>query len=226
MLCSQACLVNHGIGAIRAVTLRCRSWACPLCLPLRKRQLVRDACDGLPDRLLTLTTRRVEGADPDQEALRQGRCFARLVKAIRKAHPGKEVAYFAVREATKAGWPHLHVLLRAPYLDWNWLRATWLQISGSPGVDIRKIYDPTKAARYVAKYIGKSPHQFGTAKRYWSSRGWSLAGDPAPRPGRGWSSLWQRTDTRLGQLAETYWLRGWTFVRGPSLDYFEARSPP
>lgn len=226
MLCSEASLVNHGNRKVRAVTLRCRSWGCEICNPLRKKQLVEEATAGLPDRLLTLTTRHGAPANADAEAYRLGVWFARLIKAIRREHPGAEIAYFAVREAHKDGWPHLHVLMRGPYIPWDWLRRTWLAISGSPGCDIRKIYNPARCARYVAKYVGKSPHKFASCKRYWSSKGWHLDGTADEAPDLSWDSSWTIVDERLSALAQTYWLKGYEILKGPSLSYFEAQAPP
>jgi len=226
MLCSEASLVNHGLQAIRAVTLRCRCWSCDMCLPLRKARLVSDVADGFPTKLLTLTTRAVDGGDVVAEARRQGEALGRLLKIIRKRCKGQEVAYFAVREATKRGWPHLHVALRSPYLPWEWLTAQWEALTGSPGVDIRPIYKSTNAAKYLAKYIGKDPHRFGTTKRYWHSRNWFDV-RPEPRPETAdWDSKWHIVVERIGRLAEAAWMKGWEPNFNGSMGYFEARAPP
>jgi len=226
MLCSEASLVNHGLGAVRAVTLRCRCWSCDYCLPMRKARLVKDVAAGLPTKLLTLTTRAVVGGDEVAEARRQGDALATLIARIRKRCAGQEIAYFAVREATKRGWPHIHVALRAPFIPWEWLTKQWLEISGSPGIDIRAIYGAGNAARYLAKYIGKDPHRFGTTKRYWHSRNWF---DVVPEPEHvvsDWNSKWHIVREHLGKLAEDAWMRGWEVSMHGSLGFFEARAPP
>lgn len=226
MLCSEASLVNHGMGKVRAITLRCRAWTCSMCLPMRKGRLVNDVADGRPSKLLTLTTRFVEGADPVLEARRQGAAFVILIRLIRKRYSRHEIAYFVVREATKRGWPHLHVALRSPILDWTWLVETWEKLTGSRGVDIRRVYETASAAKYLAKYIGKAPHRFGTTKRYWSSRNWFDVRPERKLPDRSWSQRWEIVDQRVCEIAETYWLRRWVLTLAGSLDYFEARAPP
>ena len=226
MLCSEASLVNHGLRAVRAVTLRCRCWSCGMCLPLRKARLVSDVADGLPTKLLTLTTRAVAGGDAVAEARRQGEALGALMKIMRKRWPGLHIAYFAVREATKQGWPHLHVALRSPYIPQPWLKATWLALTGSPGVDIRRIYGAGNAAKYLAKYIGKDPHRFGTTKRYWYSRNWfDVRPDPKPDTGD-WNSKWHLVVEHVGRLAEAAWMQGWQVEMHGSMGYFEARAPP
>lgn len=226
MLCGDASLVNHGDRAIRAITMWCRMWRCDNCFIMRKARLIKDVAAGEPTKLLTLTTRRVEGGDPDAEARRQGHCFAQLIRLIKKRYPGQELAYFIVREATKEGWPHMHVALRAPYIPWEWLRDTWLELTGSPGVHIKAIWDSKNAAKYLAKYIGKDPHRFGTTKRYWHSRNW-FDPRPDPRPPIGdWNSKWFIVNQQLGQLAELAWMKGWELSMKGRIGYFEARAPP
>jgi len=226
MLCGEASLVNHGLQAIRAVTLRCRCWSCDGCLPMRKARLVKDVAAGQPNKLLTLTTRAVEGGDPVAEARRFTAWFARLIRLIKKRPGCQDLAFFVVREATSQGWPHIHVALRAPYIPQPWLKEKWLEISGSPGVDIRKIHGGKNAAKYLAKYIGKDPHRFGSTNRYWKSRNWFDV-RPEKKPVTGdWDSRWHLVRERIGQLAELAWLRRWDVTMHGSLGYFEARAPP
>ena len=226
MLCSEASLVNHGMLAIRVVSLWCRCWSCGFCLPMRTARLVSDVADGLPTKLLTLTTRAVPGGDRVAEARRQGEALARLMRLLRKRCKNQEVAYFAVREATKQGWPHIHVALRCPYVDQPWIKRTWHALTGSAGVDIRAIWKSTNAAEYLAKYIGKDPHRFGTSKRYWHSKNWFDV-RPAPEPPSGdWDSKWHVVREHIAKLAEVAWMRGWRPDFQGSMGYFEARAPP
>lgn len=226
MLCGEASLVNHGLRALRAVTLRCRCWSCDGCLPMRKARLVKDVAAGQPTKLLTLTTRVVAGGDPVAEAQRFSGWFAQLIRRIKKRFPGQELAYFVVREATLQGWPHIHVALRSPYIPWEWLTEQWLDISGSPGIDIRKVYGPGNAAKYLAKYIGKDPHRFGNTKRYWASRNWfDVRPDPRPKSGD-WNSRWFIDRTHICELRQMAWLKGWEVSFGGGWGYFEARAPP
>jgi len=226
MLCGEASLVNHGMQAIRVASLRCRCWSCESCLPARKARLVGDVADGQPTKFMTLTTRAVEGGDPVAEAERQTVWFAQFIRLIKKRYPGQVIAYFVVREATKQGWPHMHVALRAPYIVRKWLSETWEELTGAWNVDIKAIYQVGGAAKYLAKYIGKNPHRFGTTKRYWHSRNWfDVRPDPQPPTGD-WNSKWFIVRERIGQLAYLYCLKRWEFNLPGRLGYVEARAPP
>jgi len=226
MLCSEASLVNHGLQAIRAITLRCRCWSCDNCLPMRKARLVKDVVAGQPNKFMTLTTRAVEGGDPVAEAQRQTVWFAQYIRLIKKRYPGIDIAYFVVREATQQGWPHMHVALRAPFIARKWLSETWETLTGAWNVDIKAIYQSGDAARYLAKYIGKNPHRFGTTKRYWHSRNWFDVRPEPEKPTGDWNSRWWIVPQRVVELAQAAWLKGWEIEMKGGYGYFEARAPP
>jgi hypothetical protein len=101
-----------------------------------------------------------------------------IVKRLRRSHPGEAIEYLAIVEETKAGEPHLHILLRSPYLAQSMLSEAMDELAESPIVDIRKVRSVHGVVSYVAKYIAKAPAQFGRSKRYWSSRNYEL-GKPA-----------------------------------------------
>lgn len=82
----------------------------------------------------------------------------------------EKIPFVAVFEETKAGWPHLHILCRAPYIPQNYLSGLAAKYLRSPVVDIRKVYNRRHASRYVAKYIAKGPAKFNACKRYWRSQ--------------------------------------------------------
>lgn len=77
-------------------------------------------------------------------------------------------------EATKKGEPHLHLLLRAPFIPQKWLSEQMNELIEAPIVDIRKVGHARNAGRYVAKYVGKGPKPFAALKRYWTSQGYNL----------------------------------------------------
>jgi len=56
------------------------------------------------------------------------------------------------------------------------------ELISAPIIDIRRIRNQKETIRYVAKYITKAPAQFGTAKRYWSSRDYELDQSNKPLP--------------------------------------------
>lgn len=90
-----------------------------------------------------------------------------------------QLHYMAFIEKTKLGEPHLHILLRCPFLPQDWISEQMGELLGSPICDIRKIENTKHAIRYVTKYVGKAPAQFGSLKRYWISKHYELnKGEP------------------------------------------------
>ena len=188
--CGQRCIVKHEGDDFIGVTLKCKSWTCPDCYPDRRKRLIAEAIGGQPTAFLTLTIRRHESMTANEAATRITAAWPVLVKRITRRYGIKHLARFVVMEATKLGWPHLHVLLRGQWIDQAWLSAQMLDLLDSPVVDIRKIDGPGRVAGYVAKYVGKATHKFGTCKRYWQSRDYDLRTAPPERPkarpGEGW----------------------------------------
>lgn len=82
--------------------------------------------------------------------------------------------YLAVIEAHKSGWPHLHIISRSRWITHKWLSAQMDDLLGSPVVSVSRIEKRSAKAAYIAKYCGKCTHKFGTAKRYWQTRGFQL----------------------------------------------------
>jgi len=78
--------------------------------------------------------------------------------------------YLWVFEATKNGWPHLHILWRGRYIPQWWLADQMEMLIGSRVCWVKRIRNPKKQAGYVAKYCGKEPHHFETTKRYSCSK--------------------------------------------------------
>ena len=50
------------------------------------------------------------------------------------------------------------------------------ELIGAPIVFIEAVTSERHAARYIAKYLGKDPEQFGKQNRYFASRKWEQAG--------------------------------------------------
>jgi len=208
-ICREWSLVKQYEATRQARPLKCRSWSCAYCRPERKRQLMARAASGNPNRFLTLTINPRVGNDPDDRLKLLSHAWKVIVKRLRREHGSKAIQYLAVVEQTKLGEPHLHILLRSPFLPQKVLSSAMQDLIGAPIVDIRKIRNQREVVRYVAKYITKAPEQFGSAKRYWHTPDyevdkWSPEKDEAAPSGR-WS-----IDRRSYRTIITEWsLEGW-----------------
>jgi hypothetical protein len=107
------------------VEARCRSWRDPGC-GLRLKKLHQDfvsagidwhARKGRFSRLLTLTFPIDEGAqfDDADDIARVSGLVTRLVQEIRRTHTPR-LEYYGVKEATKRGRLHVHLVTSGPYL--------------------------------------------------------------------------------------------------------------
>ena len=208
-VCGEASLVNRGNTWGLAVSLRCNSWGCDGCAPHRRRRLIDEVKRGKPNRFLTLTIQRTPGASPLAARQELSRALPLLLAWCKREYRC-EIAWFSVVEATKAGWPHLHVALRCPvFLPQRAISERWKKLTGSSIIDIRLIKGAGQAAAYVAKYIGKAPHRFGTSKRYWRSQNWILEpreeNEADPRLIGGWV---------LSTEPLEHWIEVWQFQPG------------
>lgn len=100
---------------------------------------------------------------------------------IETKYQGKKGEYLTVMEATKLGWPHMHVLTTRTWIDQAWLSNLWKTLTGAFIVDIRRVTNQGHAAAYVSKYLGKAPHRFLHCKRYYFTRGYIQRSEPAPK---------------------------------------------
>lgn len=193
VLCSEAITVNQNHRGGQAATLHCKRWSCPICLPRNRKRVVRIAARGDPTKFLTLTATRDHGSK-DECAVAMVAAFRKLIKIIRATHPGKAIEYLRVFEAhPSSGWPHMHVLMRAPYLDIWWLRRTWETLIGAFMVDIRAVKTRSGAAFYCAKYIGKEVARFKGVTRWFRSANYSAA--KKEREGRlNFGTRWNQID--------------------------------
>lgn len=173
MLCSEALTVNSDYRGGQMAVLTCKRWSCPICAPVNRRRVIGLGRKGKPEKFMTLTAKPDRWASPDEAARGMRDAFARLIRLIRKENPSREVAYLRVFEKTKNGWPHLHVLLRAPWIDQRWLSQTWEDLTGAFIVDIRVVDNVQKAVFYITKYIGKDLEKFEGCQRWFRSKNWN-----------------------------------------------------
>lgn len=135
------------------IATRCGSFSCPHCGP-KKQQRMAIMCElAAPNKLITLTVNPRFYKDPRDAFDQTRRQLSQLAKTIRLERG--EFEYLRVIEATKAGWPHYHLVARTPYVPQATLSRAWRSLTKAPVVDIRKIDERLGVFGYVFKYLGK-----------------------------------------------------------------------
>lgn len=198
--CGEHTLQHKDQQSITAISLRCRAWTCGDCAPDRRVQLIAKAKSGNPNRLLTLTSRRRKDQTPEDAAKALVRSWRLIRRIIKRQNPRERVEFLAIFEATKLGWPHIHILVRSEWLDHHFIRAQMARLTDSPVIDIRAIKNAKGAAHYVAKYTSKGAAKFGTLKRYWTSKSYELSKWVKPKSPHGWD----RQDFPLAQWSNMW----------------------
>jgi hypothetical protein len=122
---------------------------------------------------------------------------------------GDALPFLAVFERHDSGYPHLHIVARAPWIDQNWLSACMIDIADSPIVDVRRAKSKRQVSSYVTKYVGKDSARFHRTKRYWSSRDYcldpSLKEKPPAEPGENFETV----EATVLTIARSWSQRGW-----------------
>lgn len=151
------------------IVLPCKQWGCRHCGE-KRAFLLGIRCElADPNKFITLTVSPKHFLDPREAYDQTRRKISDLTKLIRKEKG--EFEYMRILEITKAGWPHYHMLARAPYIQQKWLSDTWAGMTGAVIVDIRKIQKKDNVFRYVAKYLCKQTYIPWTNRRVcWSHK--------------------------------------------------------
>jgi len=207
MFCRERCVVKNQDHVVIVEPLRCRCWHCDLCRPGRKARLVEEAQRGAPLILVTLTSKRRPDRSEDWAAQELVKCWRLIRRRYIQEHGPGSLPFLAVFEATKRGWPHLHIVVRAKWISQRWLSEQMGELHGSPIVDVRRVQGLRKVAHYIAKYIGKNPHRFNGVKRYWRSLDYLAppADEEQQAPKEG--ATWEAIDCPVLQM-QTYLERG------------------
>ena len=183
----------------------CKSYGCSVCGPRKavrlRKAIASKALELSLTRFLTLTLdpkRIPPGADPVKYI--RGEVWAKFRTYLKRKH-GRVVVYIAVLEFTKAGVPHLHVLVDR-YIPQAWISRAWEALGGGRIVYIERVHDMHRMARYLAKYLTKdvilsAPKE---VRRWTTSRGIKLF-EKQPSYGD-WGILLLTFD---GLYALTYW---------------------
>ncbi len=180
---------------------------------------------GAPNTFLTLTSRRRDGLTADQAALALTRAWRLIRLRLMRRSGMKRLPFVAVMEATKAGWPHLHILLRSIWLDAK-LISSWMdELTDSPVIDIQRIDNRKRVNAYVSKYCGKAAHKFGTAKRYYKTPDYDLRSEDEKRKFKKERGGWEVDRLSINKIAlwmtEVHWVIEWE-----SSSRFVATIPP
>lgn len=182
MSCASGVLSTQVAEGYLLVACACGRWTCPTCSRYRRRQLQTAFITGNPETFITLTWNAGRAESPERARQIMGEAWKLLVARIRRAWPTQPFEYGVVVERCESGYPHFHILARAPFIPQVWLSDQWNKLIGAPVVDIRKVRDKHNLARYLTKYLTKSPERIGTGKRYWFSQGYRTTADkPAKR---------------------------------------------
>lgn len=178
----------------------CKSWHCEDCRPWRVQQLHELIVSGHPTTFVTLTTNPRIHSDPHEAARDLMRAWRSLRKYLRRHYPAQEIEYLGVWEATKKGWPHLHLAMRMPYVPQRVLSERMYRLATARIVDIRAIRSQNQLAHYLGKDLTKAPAKWKGLKRYFRSRHYQLEAISCPdhleRAANAWAIL-RLTDRQL-----------------------------
>lgn len=222
--CGAWSLVRRTPETLTAIPLRCRSWNCPVCAPVQRGKLLRALRATQVDSLLTLTCAPEHFASPTRAWHRLSEAIPLLIRLIRARYPSAEVQYFLVWESTKSGWPHCHLLLRAPYIPQRWLSQQWALLTHAPIVDIRRAHHRGAAAAYLSKYLSKQPSVPPGFRRFRTSlKFWPVDGGPNRKPPPS-DHPWYVSTNPTSLLARVFTQLGWS-VRERYSGSFEATPP-
>jgi hypothetical protein len=178
-MCGRRVLRKDSDAYVELKGLPCNMWGCSECSPRKRREVRAWGLAGAPEKVLTLTYDANRPGSSTDHFVDLLHAWDVLLKRMRRRYAPAKIEYMVFPEATKAGEPHLHILLRAPFIDQRWISDQMAELAGSPIVWIEVVKGAVSAVRYLTKYLTKNPARYGNSKRYWMSRGWLLnKGEP------------------------------------------------
>lgn len=212
-MCGFGALIHDSAVAVDIKPTRCRSWTCDECAPLRRAQCEIIARRGRPNKFLTLTCNPRIGVSPLD---RMGRMKKKLPLLIRRMErfTGKRIPYFWTTEKTKAGEPHIHMLLRADFVPHKCISKWWNELTGAFIVYIEAVENKKKAAKYVSKYLNKSLEKFGNFKRYSKTRDYELPPEETESVHEWQPVEWKHSPDDAEDIEHSYRVRGYWRVPG------------
>jgi hypothetical protein len=219
-------------GAKKYRRINCGSWVCSYCGP-RKARTARARIRAVADELglryfltLTLDPKKLDAESQRYIVPYLRLCFNKFREYLKRKF-GVCPAYICILEFTKAGVPHLHVLMDR-YVEQQWISKVWSRLGGGQIVFIRQV-TVIKVARYLSKYLTKNlllSAPKGT-RRLTTSR--SIVLFPRFDSGVAWElqkqSIWraleaERLERRIVGGIETLTLSARSLARSPNLFEF------
>jgi hypothetical protein len=140
-------------GNFRYIPIVCKRWDCVVCSARKLAKVRARLLTAMADKqwvaFLTLTF------PADVDSATAHRRLGSLIKWVRSID-GQRVEYAAIKERTKRGRLHLHLLvLNWVWVDWASLSKAWEVRTGAWSVDIQRIRAGKRAVAYVVKYLLK-----------------------------------------------------------------------
>lgn len=197
--------------------LRCNSWSCSFCNPLKLREtrariFKGDLLDQVQPRdgfrfnpyIVKMFTFTVPGAwfrgkySPEEADILAKKNFNKLITMVRK-HYGKDFHYLLVMEPQRDGFPHYHVLMAGeaivPKSIYGFISDLWFKkyCMGFVWVSASKFENPSHAVRYITKYLTKRQKPIRRCGRVFTSSRGALK----PRPKK---PFWINKSVTLGKL--------------------------
>ncbi len=138
-----------------------------------------------------------------------------LHKALDRLNKKRKITYVCIVEWTKAGEPHLHILMDGPYIAQRRLSGAWRRIHNSPIVDIRRVKSDSAACLYLTKYLTKDTRCPYRMRRWSSTRGFLPPLPPYVNPT--WPEDTKWSYTKVGPIAFAQYAEhtGATLIEGP-----------
>jgi hypothetical protein len=210
--CLSETLVKTDGDRAEAKSAPCRSWLCPNCTDKRRIELIAECHGGRPNTFLTLTSRRAAGKTAALAASELAHAWRLVRLRWMRLKKIKRLPFLAVMEATKAGWPHLHILLRSEFMSSKLLSEWMAELTDSPILKIERLDNRRKISAYICKYAGKCAHKFATCKRYWSSRDYQLPDVRNESATRDFPSGWRFVKDGLAAVVLTFAREGYAIA--------------
>lgn len=149
-----------------AVITGCGKWECEVCGRKKAGKLLKRLSLYTPTKFITLTVRPGENETPRQAFKRTSSKVTPLFKKLKR-----KPTYCRIVEATKAGYPHYHILANMSYVPKEDLSEAWAKLTGAWVVDVKQV-STKQVARYVTKYLTKQGGLSFTRQRVSFTRDW------------------------------------------------------